>query len=141
MNYFDEEFTQQLAAENIPSRVLLPAEEETLTHAIISHFPFSSGRIRWDAIPGSVHFENDGEANLKALSSLVKSTGAANVIFIGDSLTEIAYSINTKHIDAALKLFLEIPQHNYALPEDLSWIACMSMEGYMDFGAVISSIK
>ena len=138
MSYFDEEFIQQLAAENIPYRPLLPAEEKTLINAINSRFPFSCGRIRWDVIPGSVHFENNREANLKALSALTESTRAANVILIGDSLTETAYSVNISHVGTTLTLFSEIPQHNYVLPEDLNWIACMSMEGYMDFGVATS---
>jgi len=72
----------------------------------------------------------------KALSAIAQkaTSSTSEILFIGDSLTHLGYKIKSTDISSVLAEILEIPQHNYIFPQDLSWIACLSIEGDIDMG-------
>ncbi|MCU1752883.1 hypothetical protein [Pseudomonas sp. 6D_7.1_Bac1] len=83
----------------------------------------------------SINFnDNEGDFVLKKISEKIKTLDVAEVIFIGDSATEDAYQVNVLDLEPALEILAEIPQHTYFFSTELSWIACITMEGHVDLG-------
>lgn len=99
-----------------------------------SKIPFSSSNINWGNLKNSHIFFNEplNIATLQ-LAEKIRELSDGNLIFVGDSACDEAYSITPKNLEQTLKLFSELPQHTYILQNSLNWIACISFEGDIDF--------
>ncbi|EPM65326.1 hypothetical protein [Pseudomonas syringae] len=85
-------------------------------------------------LSNNISFESATKEAKEAIIKKIKTFNSLGLIIIGDSLTDDAYEIGIDDLSTLLELFLEIPQHTYFFPEDISWIACLSLEGQLDFG-------
>lgn len=133
MSYFDDELTEALSHKGIDYKILTGEQHETLSSIIQKKIKFSGSQISWADLNDAKNLSslNKNEA-LNAIAEMLGQRRANRVFFLGDSAIDYAYSIDTIDIKSALELISEIPQHSYILPEDLSWIACLSLEGYID---------
>ncbi|MBV6749636.1 hypothetical protein KV580_04965 [Pseudomonas chlororaphis] len=134
MSYYDEEFTTWMDSKKIPYETIEQSKHDELIHSIKKAFFFSGSKIDWSKTENSLSFntQNKDKALLAIAQKSTSSTSA--IIFIGDSLTHLGYKIKNTDISSVLTEIFEIPQHNYIFPQDLSWIACLSMEGDIDMG-------
>jgi hypothetical protein len=73
---------------------------------------------------------------ISLLAQEIRKVADADLIFIGDSACDDAYSINPEHLIQTLKIFSELPQHTYIVSEAITWIACISFEGHVDFATL-----
>lgn len=134
MNLFDDDLVKTLKKHAIPYKQLPDKEQEHFIKKIHEKVIFSGSQINWKILKNATEL---GNANrllaLNIISEQLCSLGVQNVIFIGDSAIEHAYSIKIKNIKKAIEIFAEFPQHTYIFPERLHWIACLAFEGYIDY--------
>ena len=133
MSYFDEDLIQSFAELNIPYEKLTKSKHDLLVNKIKNAFVFSGSQINWSLLRESVSYNGANPANLATLTRDIKTKNPTEIIFIGDSLTDHAYQVDTNDLAISLRLFSEIPQHTYVLPENLGWIACINFDGHIDF--------
>ncbi|WP_191487520.1 hypothetical protein [Pseudomonas sp. FEN] len=134
MNYYDEEFITWLDREKITYKIINPKEHDELIFSIKRNFPFSGSKIEWSKIENPLNFNEKNKDNAFSKIAQKSIESAREIIFIGDSLTHFGYKIKNTDISLALAEIFEIPQHSYIFPQDLSWIACFSMEGDINIG-------
>jgi hypothetical protein len=135
MSYFDDELEKSFSEAKISYKKLDKEKHDFFVKKINEKIPFSDSKIAWDLLQSSINFnENEGAFALKEISEKIKSLNIAEVIFIGDSTIEDAYQVNILDLEPALEILAEIPQHTYFFSDELSWIACITMEGHIDFG-------
>lgn len=133
MNYFDEEVVADLKALNIKFDILLEGDHASLVSKINENVPFSGSKVAWNNLETSFNFGfASSDLSISTLAKEIQKLTNDNPIFIGDSACDEAYSINLIHIEKALRVFSEIPQHTYIVSKSLAWIACMSFEGDLD---------
>lgn len=138
MNYFDEEIITDLKAFNITFEVLTEADHASIVRNINENVPFSGSKVAWDKLATSNHFGlTSSDLAISHLAKEIQKLNDNNLIFIGDSACDEAYSINLMHIDKALSIFSEIPQHTYIVSKSLTWIACIASEGDLDFARLL----
>ncbi|WP_411379946.1 hypothetical protein [Pseudomonas sp. MPB26] len=134
MNYFDEEVMTNLNNFNMTFEVLTEAEHVSIIRNINENVPFSGNKVAWDKLSASNHFGlTSSDLAISNLAKEVQKFNDNNLIFISDSACDEAYPINLMHIDKALSIFSEIPQHTYIVSKSLTWIACIASEGDLDF--------
>jgi len=56
------------------------------------------------------------------------------IVYIGDSLTEYAYSLSFNDIEEFFSLVNEIPQHHYFMDANGTWCISVNMTGDFNFG-------
>ncbi|WP_395607971.1 hypothetical protein [Pseudomonas sp. B22129] len=142
MSYLDKELISDLKKHNINFAVLSQAEHEFMVSEINERLPFSGNKIAWSTLDNSINlgFESTGMA-IELLAAEIKKVANNNLIFIGDSACDDAYSISIEHINQALGIFSELPQHTYIVSKPISWIACISFEGHLDFANLYNEFK
>lgn len=133
MSYYDDELEKELSELNIPYKRLEKEKHDRLVSEINKKVPFSGSKISWATLQNSMRHNTDKQS-IKWISERIISLNEENVIFIGDSLLEDAYQINTKNLERSLIVFSDIPQHTYFFSNNLNWIGCISSEGDIDFG-------
>ena len=134
MNYFDKEIITDLKTHNIGFQTLTDAEHKIIVHEINKKIPFSSSKIDWKILKNShIFFYEPLSIAALQLAEKIREVSDGNLIFVGDSACDEAYSIAPESLEQALKLFSELPQHTYILQSSLNWIACISFEGDIDF--------
>lgn len=134
MNYFDEEITINLNTHNIGFETLTDVEHKLILEKMNNEIPFASSKIDWENLKnGHIFFNEPLNIATLQLAEKIRELSAGNLIFVGDSACDEAYSITPKNLEQALKLFSELPQHTYILQNSLNWIACISFEGDIDF--------
>ncbi|NWD71224.1 hypothetical protein HX870_26860 [Pseudomonas gingeri] len=134
MSYYDEQFAAWLHRETIDYKTIEQNRYENLISSIKTMFPFSGSKIEWSKTENPLNFSAKyrDDAFLEIAQKSIKST--TEILFIGDSLTAFGYRIKSADILSVLAEIFEIPQHNYIFPQNLSWAACLSMEGDIDIG-------
>ncbi|WLH75928.1 hypothetical protein PSH70_10805 [Pseudomonas fluorescens] len=136
MNYFDEELIKDLKKLNITFSILSEAEHNAIVNSINETMPFSGSQIAWSKLKNSINF--GFEASNLAISLLTEEINKKTnrkLYFVGDACSE-GYSIGPEKLGEALKILSELPQHTYIIPEPMTWIACLSFEGHIDFAAI-----
>lgn len=133
MNYFDEEVVADLKALNIQFDILLEGDHASLVSKINENVSFSGSKVAWSNLETSFNFGfASSDLSISSLAKEIQKLTDENPIFIGDSACDEAYSINLIHIEKALRVFSEYPQHTYIVSKSLTWIACISFEGDLD---------
>lgn len=135
MSYYDDELEKELFELNIQHKKLDKEKHDHFVGEINKKVPFSGSKISWSSLHNSISHKTN-EQSIKLISEKIKPLNETEIIFIGDSLLEDAYQINTKNLERTLIILSEIPQHTYFFPDDLNWIGCISAEGDIDFGEV-----
>lgn len=133
MSYFDDELTDMLNRKGIDYKILTNEEHEKITSIIQKKISFIGAQISWTKLNNAKNFNNliKNEA-LNTIADMLSKLRTNCVIFLGDSAIDHAYSVGTNDIKSTLEIIADIPQHSYIFPEDLSWVACISLEGYID---------
>lgn len=132
MNYFDEEVIKDFQNHNA-DLIILTEAECNLTIDAINTLPFFGSQIAWKSLKGSTYLGTMESS--EAQNSLVeKIISASNddILIVGDN-TDNAYSISVKNLALAIEIFSSLPQHTYITQKDLSWIACITFRGDIDF--------
>lgn len=133
MSYFDDELIADLKQKGIGYETLSSDKREEISSVIQKKARFIGSQIAWKNLNGAKNL--NGFNKSEALNLISKTLGrlkTKRVIFLGDSAIDHAYSVDATDTRSVIEIFSEIPQHTYILPEDLSWIACLSAEGYID---------
>ena len=73
------------------------------------------------------------------LAEKISAVADGELVLIGDSACDDAYSVSVEHLEQILRVMSELPQHTYILQKSLAWIACISFEGHLDFANIVSS--
>lgn len=134
MSLFDEDLEKTLKKHAIPYKQLPDKEQEYFIKKIHEKVTFSGSQIDWKTLRNATELGNsDRPLALNIISEQLCALGIQNIIFIGDSAIEHAYSIKIKNIKKAVEIFAEFPQHTYIFPKRLHWIACLAFEGYIDY--------
>lgn len=138
MSIFDEELITDLNTRNINFDILTDAEHASLVRAMNERIPFSGSKVDWGNLKNGIDFEHESSNSaISRLAEEMRKIDDGNVIFVGDSACDEAYSISLIHIDKALEIFSKIPQHTYIVPGSLTWIACISFEGDLDLASLL----
>lgn len=134
MNLFDEDLVKTLKKHAIPHKQLSDKEQDEFIKKIHEKVTFSGSQIDWKTLKNATELgKADRPSALYIISEQLCSLGIQNIIFIGDSAIEHAYSIKIKDIKKAVEIFAEFPQHTYIFPENLHWIGCLAFEGHIDY--------
>ncbi|PSL90883.1 MULTISPECIES: hypothetical protein [unclassified Pseudomonas] len=138
MNYLDEEVIGDLEGLKITFSILPELEHEKLVDSINGNIPFSGSQIAWSKLQNSINFDSSTSINpLLLLTQEINKTNTEKMYFVGDSCS-VAYSVGRESLGEVLKVFSELPQHTYIVPEPMTWIACLSFEGYIDFAKLLA---
>lgn len=133
MSYFDEEIIQDFKKINANLIILPEIEHDRIVDAINERLPFSGSQIAWSSLRDSTYLgTTESQGALESLATKIKLVSGGYINIVGDS-TDFAYSTNINNILLALQIFSTIPQHTYIVSEPISWIACISFEGHLDF--------
>ncbi|MGX5797165.1 hypothetical protein ACWHY4_25930 [Pseudomonas sp. E2-15] len=136
MNYFDEELIKEFKSLNIKFTVLSEAKHEAIVDSINETMPFSGSQIAWSKLTNSINFGL--QASDLAISLLIEEINKVtndNLYFVGDACSE-GYLVDHGDLSQVVKILSEFPQHTYIVPEPMTWIACLSFEGYIDFANI-----
>ncbi|MFC6337604.1 hypothetical protein GIR22_17865 [Pseudomonas sp. CCM 7891] len=134
MTYFDEDLTNTLKKIGVVYKQLSESDHKKLIHQIQQKVIFIGNQIDWSTLKNPCNLNSIEKTNaLTQISEKLKTLATQNVIFLGDSAIDHAYSIEISDIKEAVDIFSEIPQHTYIFPENLRWIACLSLEGHIDY--------
>lgn len=138
MSYFDEELVADLKDSDIGFDIISEAEHSSMLRRINEKVPFSGSKVAWKHLEASINFGLASSVSaVSHLAEEIRNVTDEDLIFIGDSACDEAYSIGLKHIDKVLRIFSELPQHTYIVPKSLAWIACISFEGDLDFAKLL----
>ncbi|MBI6909317.1 hypothetical protein [Pseudomonas palleroniana] len=133
----DEELIKDLKKNNISFNTLSPIEQDLVINKIHKHAPFSGSKIAWESLKSSLNLGSEtSEFSIFLLAEEISKVTSADLIFIGDSACDDAYSIGHEHLTQTLRIFSELPQHTYIVTEAIDWIACISFEGHLDFATL-----
>lgn len=139
MSYLDEELIADLKKLNISFSTLSGVEHDALTRKINERIPFSGNQIAWSTLDNSISFGSiSSNLAISMLAEKINAVADGELVFIGDSACDNAYSLSVEHLDQALRVMSELPQHTYILQKSLAWIACISFEGHLDFATIAS---
>lgn len=133
MSYLDGEIVKDFKKLNIKFNIAPQAEHDLIVKIINEAVPFSGSQIAWSSFNNNTYIGlSSSQAALATLEHKIKAATQCNITFIGDS-TDRAYSIKVSNLLQSLQIFSRIPQHTYILQRQLNWIACISLEGDIDF--------
>ncbi|MHC8372942.1 hypothetical protein ACYZT2_19770 [Pseudomonas sp. MDT1-85] len=136
MSYFDEELEKELSELNVDYKKLEKEKHDSFVFEINKKVQFSGSKISWSSLKNSISYDKD-EHSIKLIAEKIKSLNEIEIIFIGDSLIDNAYQVNTENLERTLNVFSEVPQHTYFFSNSLNWIGCINAEGYIDFGEIL----
>lgn len=136
MSYLDNELIKDLSENSIGYDTLSESEHASIVKKINEQIPFSGSKIDWGNLKNSINFGSESsELAILKMANEIKSITDENTIFVSDSACDEAYSISAENLEKALRIFSELPQHTYIVPKSLTWIACISFEGDLDFAS------
>ena len=139
MSYFDEKLTTELRFHGIQFTTLHPSDHTSIVREINEKIPFSGSKISWTKLKKSINFGHElQDLAFSRLSNEIQKVADDTIIILSDSVCDEAYCTNTEHLEKTLRIFSEIPQHTYITSKSLTWIACISFEGQLDFAKLLS---
>jgi hypothetical protein len=131
-------------------------EEQNITYTVISnlsyymedlskHFHFIGSRIDFSSLHNYKLVKSDqGKVSFDVVNFIQKLieekifSKEDEIIYIGDSLTEVGYEFYLKDLVKVIPFIIdEIPQHHYFLSKDFKNIIYISFENEIEFGEVL----
>ena len=128
-------------------------EEQNINYTVISnlsyymenlskHFPFIGSRIDFSSLHNYKLVKSDQENVsfdvVNFIQKLIEEkifSKEDEIIYIGDSLTEVGYEFYLKDLLKVIPFIIdEIPQHHYLLFKDFKKIIYISFENEIEFG-------
>jgi hypothetical protein len=140
LSTFDDEARIQLSQEFTSGVLRYIGDSIPIFRMLADKYPISGSKIAWSNVHGAIHERNcNGQREVEQFAAFVtgrklNSTLAADVIYIGDGLTDFAVEGSLENIIAALPILINVAQHHYLIGPKFCWCACWTMEGDMDFG-------
>lgn len=109
------------------------------------HFPFIGSRIDFSSLHNYKLVKSDqGKVSFDVVNFIQKLieekifSKEDEIIYIGDSLTEVGYEFYLKDLVKVIPFIIdEIPQHHYFLSKDFKKIIYISFENEIEFGEVL----
>ncbi|NWE23326.1 hypothetical protein [Pseudomonas sp. P7548] len=136
MSYLDEEIIEEFKKNNVTLITLTEDEHNLITDKINEQLPFCGSQIAWDSLKGSTYLGTATSPEVQnSLAEKIIPVSYDLILIVGDA-TDNAYAINLENLTFAIKVFSTIPQHTYITQKNLTWIACISFEGYVDFSTI-----
>lgn len=126
------------SAERITTSV---EDDKKYFDAIWQFFPFVGSKIDWLQVPHSFYEQIDRDNYHQSihgfLDQIIDKTNVLEndlVVILGDSVLDVAITMPVSVLSEYLDDIVRLPQHTYIVPQNLSWCATYTMEGFMDFG-------
>lgn len=133
MSYFDEELIKDFEIFDIKFTILSVTEVDAIVDCINETMPFSGSQIAWSTLKNTINFgHKTSDFSLSLLTEEINKVTNDKLHFVGDACSK-GYSIDHGDLSQAIKIISEFPQHTYIVPEPMTWIACLSFEGDIDF--------
>ncbi len=153
-NILEEELLQALQSDINSGSIRVISESQQYADLISQNFPFVGNKIDWSKVPGHtvaqldwrkgyMHAEKSIEkleyidAIFSFFDNILRKTHTPDVtdlIVLGDGTMDIALQLPAGILRKHLLDVVELPQHTYIIPPDVSWCLTYTTEGYMDFG-------
>lgn len=141
-----EEYLETIARPLREGLLRLDQDYGGLLAKIERRFPIVGTTIDWNSVPSAVSSGALGLPNTRqqfqlwfsAISEAKELTGQACVV--GDGPVEVGVVGSIGEILDKLPDLTNLPQHTYVISyPDCDWCACLSFEGWMDFGFAAKS--
>lgn len=139
-NFYESELRMALRKEIESSHIKELGDSAPFFAKLAKIYPAIGSKIDWGQVPRSIERSEENEA-LQAeecadfFDEMVQKFHlSGDVIYVGDSATDIALAGSLGYVRAVLCNILTIPQHHYLIAQDYSWCMCFTMEGDMGFG-------
>lgn len=115
-----------------------PHSLEQYLEIIDQKYPTIGGRIDLSSLPDYKYSRANPENIHLDYCNFVKSIpnlddDDSEIIYIGDSLTDHAYTVKISDLQAFLCAIVDIPQSHYLFRSDFSWCINLSFENDMEF--------
>ncbi len=110
--------------------ILVFEDADSVIELLESNFPFSTGRIAWDAKDLWAEKGEDNDDNWKhTVATAIHSIHAflkdqnpeIQVLLVGDDYLEEAYQFDLDSLQKIAPLLVDLPQHSYLISEDGAW--------------------
>jgi len=133
---YDLDLIESCKNAGIPINTLHPLDK--YLNMIEKKYPTIGGRINLSSLSDYRYSKADSENTTLDFCKFVKSIPNLNdndsdVIYIGDSLTDHAYTVKSSDLQAFICTIVDIPQSHYLFRSDLSWCINLSFENDMEF--------
>lgn len=136
MNYFDDELIKDFKRLNIKFTILSETEHDAIVDCINETMPFAGSQVAWSTLKNSINFGRKiSDLALSSLTEEINKVTNDKLYFVGDACSK-GYSVDHGDLSQAVKIISEFPQHTYIVPEPMTWIACLSFEGHIDFANI-----
>ena len=137
-NFHEAELLKALHPAIVSRRLVSLRDSSTFFARLARAYPVSGSKIDWGRVPHAIE-RNDEQSNVEEFVSFFdevvdKYRLTGEVIYVGDSATDIAFASSVECVRGVLPVLLAIPQHHYLIGPETSWCMCFTMEGDMGFG-------
>lgn len=111
---------------------------------ISKNFPIEGTQVAWTKVPGAVGKKLTSEELADYIENaaifadtVLTDHGILNedkVVIINDSAIECALELSPELYLTRIRDFLDLPQHNFLVSVNASWLIAFTMEGFLWFG-------
>ncbi|TPJ29423.1 hypothetical protein [Mesorhizobium sp. B2-7-2] len=136
MTVYDDEIRESLEALFLSGELVDLGDSSHFFRLLERSFPVSGSKIDWIKLPKRATKGTEDDLDFARFFEEIASEQElfGDVIYVGDSLTDLALKSHIDIMIDILPLLIEIPQHHYFIDSEYRWCICLSMEGDMDFG-------
>jgi hypothetical protein len=122
-------------------QIVVFANSDQYFRALEEYFPLFGSKIDWSkvfcACEEKINYNQFEMSVLGFFDKAAEALGlhaASAMIFIGDSAMDVALSTTAEIMRRYLIDVVDMPQHTYIVPQDVSWCLSYTMEGNMAYG-------
>jgi len=136
---YDNDLIDVLATEISNGVITVDESSDRHFSTLAATFPLSGARIDWSAVPGAIESVAVGDKELESFMGFFEMAceGLDDdeiLTYVGDGLTNCAYSGPIGVLRRHLAEFMSIPQHHYFVGPECKWCMTFMFEGDMAFG-------
>lgn len=145
MNRYERDLRRVLKAQFDAGDLREVGDSDTVFAQRSKTYPASGAKIDWEHVPGAIESsEYDPSLQVERFVEFFEEMRSrfgltGTVLYVGDSATDFVLEGSVEAFRRALPELVAIPQHHYFIGPDFSWCVCMTMEGDMGFGGVMTS--
>lgn len=136
---YDLDLIESCKNAGIPINTLHPIEK--YLSMIEEKYPTKGGRINLSSLLDYKYSKASSENTPLDFCNFAESIpnlndNDSNITYIGDSLTDNAYTVRSSDLQAFICAIVDIPQSHYLFRSDLSWCISLSFENDMEFARI-----